>query len=39
LARNAPPMIASTVATKCPAIAPLATPNGDYNTDLKQRNV
>uniref|UniRef100_A0A803Q4A6 Uncharacterized protein n=1 Tax=Cannabis sativa TaxID=3483 RepID=A0A803Q4A6_CANSA len=30
LARNAPPMIAITVASRCPAMAPLATPHGDY---------
>lgn len=30
LARNAPPTIARDVATKCPTMAPLATPHGDY---------
>ena len=30
MARNAPPTIARAVAIKCPAMAPLATPKGDY---------
>lgn len=30
LARNAPPRIAIHVAKKCPAMAPPATPQGDY---------
>lgn len=30
LARNAPPNIARDVATRCPTMAPLATPHGDY---------
>ncbi len=29
MARKAPPRIAIVVATRCPAIAPLATPHGD----------